>query len=67
MVGVREDRRGKIHLGDVIIAIDDEPVSNEDGMLSLLEQHQPGDSVKITSLRDETIVNYNIVLAQPET
>ena len=66
MVGVREDRRGKIHLGDVIIAIDDEPVSNEDGMLSLLEQHQPGDSVKITSLRDETIVNYDIVLAQPE-
>ena len=32
-----------------------------------VQSGEPGDSVKITSLRDETIVNYNIVLAQPET
>ena len=43
MIGVREDIRGNIHLGDVIIAIDGEPVTNEDSMLSLLENRQPGD------------------------
>ena len=32
--------QGNIHLGDVIIAIDGEPVTNEDSMLSLLENRQ---------------------------
>ena len=36
MVGVREDQRGNIHLGDIIIAINGENVTNEDSMLSQL-------------------------------
>ena len=66
MVGVREDWRGNIHLGDVIIAINDEPVINEDTMLSLLEQMQPGEAIKVTSIRDENIHNYEVVLAAPD-
>ncbi len=66
MIGVREDRRGNIHLGDVIIALDGEPVINEDTLLTLLEQHQPGDKVTITTLRNEEIKNYDIVLSSPE-
>ena len=66
MVGVREDLRGNIHLGDVIIAINDEPVTNEDSMLGLLEQMEPGDTVKVTTLRDESIYNYDVVLAAPD-
>ncbi len=66
MIGVREDWRGNIHLGDVIIAINDEPVTNEDTMLGLLEQLEPGDSVKVTTLRDETIHNYEVELAAPD-
>ena len=66
MVGVREDRRGNIHLGDVIIAIDDEPVTNKDTLLSLLEQHQPGDKVKVTTLKNEEIQNYEVTLGSPE-
>ena len=65
MVGIREDWRGYIHLGDVIIAINDEPVSNEDTLLGLLEQHSPGDEVKVTTIRDEEIVHYNLTLDEP--
>jgi S1-C subfamily serine protease len=66
LVGVRSDARGNIHLGDVIIAVDDEPVTNEDSLLSLLENHEPGDSVKVTTLRDEEIQHYTVTLTAPE-
>ena len=66
MVGVRTDSRNNIHLGDVVIAIDGEPVTNEDSMLSTLEQHQPGDTIKVTTLRDDRIFNYDVTLAAPE-
>ncbi len=66
MVGVQEDRRGNIHLGDVIIAINDEPVINEDTLLSLLEQLDSGDAVKVTTLRNEKIYNYEVILKSPD-
>jgi len=65
MVGIREDNRRNYHLGDVIIAINDEPVINEDTLLSLLELHKPGDTVKVTTLRDDEIVHYQVTLAEP--
>lgn len=65
MVGIREDYQRNLYLGDVIIALDDEPVINEDTLLSLLEQHKPGDTVKVTTLRDDEIVHYEITLAEP--
>lgn len=66
MIGIREDSRGNIHLGDVIIAINGEPVVNEDTLLGLLEGHHPGDTVEITSLRDEKIHTYRIELSAPD-
>ncbi len=66
MVGVREDRRGNIHLGDVIIAINGEGVTNEDSLLTQLEQYKPGDVVEVTTLKDEEIHNYSVTLAAPE-
>jgi S1-C subfamily serine protease len=65
MIGVREDRRGKIHLGDVIIAINDEMVIDEDSLLNQLEQFVPGDTVKITTLKDEKIHKYSVQLVAP--
>ena len=65
MVGVREDRRGKIHLGDVIIAINGQNIINEDSLLNQLEQFSPGETVKITTLKDEKIHNYNVQLIAP--
>lgn len=65
MVGIREDNRRNYYLGDVIIAVDNEPVINEDTLLSLLEQHKPGDIVKVTTLRDDKIMHYEVTLAEP--
>lgn len=67
MVGVRTDARNNIHLGDVIIALDDDPVTNEDSLLTMLEQRQPGDTVTITTIRDEKIFEYEVTLAAPES
>lgn len=66
MVGVREDFRGNIRLGDIIIAIADEPVTNEDSLLSQLEQFEPGDVVKVTTMRDDEIFNYEVKLVAPD-
>ena len=51
--------------GDVIIAVDEEPVVNEDTLLSLLEKYQPGDQVSVTTMKNEDIYNYSIKLAEP--
>jgi S1-C subfamily serine protease len=66
MVGIREDRFGKLHIGDIIVAINDEPVTNEDSLLSQLEQYRPGDEVEVTTLRNDEIHQYRITLAKPE-
>jgi len=66
MVGVREDRRGKLHLGDVIIAVDDDPILNQDDLLEVLESHQAGDVIKVTTIREDEIHNYEVELANPE-
>lgn len=50
MKGLRRSRRGTF-LGDVIIAIDDEKISNYDNLYTQLDGHEPGDDVKVTVLR----------------
>lgn len=66
MIGVREDRQGNIHLGDVIIAINGESVNNEDSLLGQLEKFEPGDTIEVTTLRDDEINNYDVTLIAPE-
>jgi S1-C subfamily serine protease len=43
--------RGEIVMGDVITAINDEPVDNLDDMLATLERRQPGEAVVLTVWR----------------
>ncbi len=66
IIGVREDRRGRIHLGDVIIAVDDEPILNQDGLLQVLENHHAGDVIKVTTMKEDQIYNYEVTLAEQE-
>ncbi len=47
--GAWRSARGEVTLGDVIVAIDDEPVRSQDDYYSIMEQHKPGDSVRVTS------------------
>ena len=44
--------RGEIVMGDVITAINDEPVESLDDMLAALERRQPGEAVTLTVWRE---------------
>jgi S1-C subfamily serine protease len=51
--GIRELGNGRITLGDIIIAIADDPVEDTDDLLNALEKFKGGDRVKVKILRDE--------------
>ena len=47
--GAYRGSRGDIRLGDVIVAIDGEPIESHDDYLTVMEQHTPGDTVEVTA------------------
>jgi S1-C subfamily serine protease len=67
--GLQPFRRGSdggVVAGDVIVAIDDQPVGDLDDMLTQLERHQPGDSVSVTLWRGGQTRKQPVVLGAPE-
>ncbi len=50
--GTQQSRRGRIRLGDVIVAIDGEAVENYDQLYNALDRHQPGDEVAVDFVRE---------------
>lgn len=65
MRGLRRSQRGRIQLGDVIVEIDGQPVRNENDYADVLEQHSAGDTVKVKTVRDNQIHEYDIRLLSP--
>jgi S1-C subfamily serine protease len=64
MKGVEQDRRGGYMLGDVIVEIDDNKISNNDDLLNALEQHLPGDEVKVVTERNGERMEFEVELAE---
>jgi S1-C subfamily serine protease len=64
--GARRNDWGQISLGDVIVAIDDYPTTNDDQLLSALENYKPGDKVNISVVRDGKLVTRQIRLIAPK-
>ncbi len=62
----RRGSRGEVLQGDVITAVNDEPVRDLDEMLGLLERRAPGDSVTLTLSRSGQIRKQAVVLIAPE-
>jgi S1-C subfamily serine protease len=62
----RRERGGDVIGGDVITAINDQPVADLDDMLAALEQRQPGDSVTLTVWRGGSTRKVNATLAAGE-
>ena len=52
LVPWRENEDGDTFLGDVIVAIDGKPVATEEELLTIVENHSVGDSVKLTVIRN---------------
>jgi len=65
MEGLSRSRTGRLLLGDVIVAIDGAPVRNEDDLASMLERYRGGDTVTVTSERDNRRIDYEIELLAP--
>ncbi|HET9978354.1 MAG TPA: PDZ domain-containing protein, partial [Burkholderiaceae bacterium] len=62
----RRGERGEVVPGDVITAINDEPVADLDDMLAQLERRQPGDTVTLTVWRAGNTRKLPVVLAAGE-
>lgn len=62
----RRANDGSIVAGDVITAINDEPVADLDDMLALLERRQPGDTVQLSVWRTGQVRKVSLVLAPGE-
>jgi len=61
----RRDRRGRITLGDLIVAVDGEPIGSAQDLLLRLEEFQIGDTVQLTISRDRHEKNVEIRLGAP--
>ena len=64
--GVARNRHGDWVLGDVIIAIEGNKVLNNDDLLSVLEQHNPGDKVQVTLLNKKSKRDVIVRLSKPD-
>jgi S1-C subfamily serine protease len=52
LIPMRRNRAGDILMGDLIVAVDGAPVENEEELLTIIENHEVGDAVTLTVLRD---------------
>ena len=52
MRGTRQDRNGRIMLGDVVVAIDQRRVRDYDGLYNALDERKPGDEITVHIERD---------------
>ena len=63
----RRAESGGVVQGDVITAINDEPVANLDDLLTQLERHSPNDSVTLTLWRDGKTRKQSVTLAPSQS
>jgi S1-C subfamily serine protease len=61
----RRDERGRLILGDVIVALDGKPVRTFGDLLLLLEEHEGGDSVRVTIERGGAQRDVRVELERP--
>jgi S1-C subfamily serine protease len=65
IMGLRQNTRGDIFLGDIITEVNNIPVEDNDDLLNELEKYKPGDTVSITTEREQSILEFNVRLASP--
>jgi len=60
--GTRRDAQGQLILGDVITQFNNEKVRTSEDLLTLLDNHQVGDTVSLTIFRDNDYLSVPITL-----
>lgn len=66
MRATRRDRRGRVVLGDVIVAVDGQPVRNGDDLFRALDPHAIGDVVKVVVQRADGRTPLDVTLQAVE-
>ena len=62
MQGIGRSRLGEAMLGDVIVAVDGQPVTCNDDLLALLEMRGAGESVSVICQRGARELRYAVEL-----
>ena len=65
LVGLSRGQYGELLLGDVIVAFDEQPIYNNDELLTMLENRQAGDIVRILVQRGDKKKLFKVKLAAP--
>ncbi len=63
--GARRDRWGRIHLGDIIIAVEGQSVRDFNDLVAALERHRAGEKVMVEILRDGQRQQIKVELGPP--
>jgi S1-C subfamily serine protease len=63
--GTQRDRRGRLRLGDVLVAVNGKKVSNTDTLVRHVETHRPGDEIEIGYIREGTRKTVRLRVASP--
>ena len=51
---IGRDSRGKVQLGDIIVAVDDTPINDGDDLLNILDEKLPGDKIRMKVVNNGT-------------
>jgi len=60
--GARIEDDGTIVPGDIIVAVDGTPVDSVARLLARLDEHRPGDTARVTVLRDGRMIDLSVAL-----
>ena len=63
LTGLKQDRNGRITLGDVIVAVDGAPVETSDDLLTILERHKAGEVVTVKTERRDGSKEFRVRLS----
>jgi len=60
------DARGRVLLGDLIVAVDGKPIRNSNDLYRVLDNHEVGDTVKVTIQREDRRGDVEVTLQAVE-
>jgi S1-C subfamily serine protease len=63
--GAMRNAWGQIVLGDVIVGIDKQATPNHDQLMSVLENHKPGNKIEVHLVRNSKLIKRKLTLAEP--
>lgn len=65
--GIKRDSRGRIHLGDIIVAVEGQPVHNPGDLVLALERRKVGEKIKVQVLRNGKKRQVEVKLGPPSS